>query len=556
MNRTRECVLVFGLATVAGILLIGAARTIVVNAAGTFTVSNTDDGGTGSLRKAITDANAAAGGTIIFTAEATGTINLLNALPALRSNIEINGPGAEILTVQRSAMNQNTFNIFMIDRNATATISGLTIANGFSPTGGGIANFGNLTVNNCTIANNRGHSGGGIHNEDGTLTINNSTIANNFADCCFGGGIFNVEGNVVVSNSAVTDNVGDLGGGIGSLSGGTLIVSQCTVARNTGVVGGGIYSNLSNLTVNASTIANNSVIHASASVNGGGIAILGMFTHNTISNSTIANNSAIGFGGGGGLLTSGTLTVSNSTIAGNHASGFGGGGGLDISGTLTLQSTIVAKNTGSTPDMSGSFSSGGHNVIGDTTNNNGADISQGDLINIDPMLDLDGMGKPLLKNNGGPTQTISLLSSSPAIDQGKNLSASTTDQRGPGFVRTYDDPVVSNAIGGDGTDIGSLEAQVSFDFCMQDDGGSAALQINTRTGDYRFCCGGRSYVGKGTVTIKASLVTLQDYRGDRRLTAKVDKSAGKATASLQLQGGTLCTIIDRNTNNSSCMCGL
>ena len=65
-----------------------------------------------------------------------------------------------------------------------------------------------------------------------------------------------------------------------------------------------------------------------------------------------------------------------------------------------------------------------------------------------------------LQNNGGPTLTHALMTGSPAIDKGKNFSGATTDQRGSGFDRTFDDPSIANATGGDGTDIGAFEVQV------------------------------------------------------------------------------------------------
>jgi hypothetical protein len=75
-----------------------------------------------------------------------------------------------------------------------------------------------------------------------------------------------------------------------------------------------------------------------------------------------------------------------------------------------------------------------------------------DQINTDPLLGP-------LQDNGGPTFTHALLPGSPAIDKGKNFSGATTDQRGPGFVRTFDDVSTANATGGDGTDIGAFEVQ-------------------------------------------------------------------------------------------------
>jgi hypothetical protein len=62
---------------------------------------------------------------------------------------------------------------------------------------------------------------------------------------------------------------------------------------------------------------------------------------------------------------------------------------------------------------------------------------------------------PLLDNGGG-IPTHALQPRSPALDKGRNLSAEATDARG--FPRTWDDPAIPNASGGDGTDIGAYEA--------------------------------------------------------------------------------------------------
>ena len=64
-----------------------------------------------------------------------------------------------------------------------------------------------------------------------------------------------------------------------------------------------------------------------------------------------------------------------------------------------------------------------------------------------------------MRNNGGPTQTIGLQTSSPAVDKGSSVGLTgtlTTDQRGAGFARTVD-RAPANAAGGDGTDIGAFE---------------------------------------------------------------------------------------------------
>jgi hypothetical protein len=62
--------------------------------AGGFTVTNTNDAGAGSLRQAITDANADGGtNTINFKIPGTGvqTINLMDPLPAITDAVTIDG---------------------------------------------------------------------------------------------------------------------------------------------------------------------------------------------------------------------------------------------------------------------------------------------------------------------------------------------------------------------------------------------------------------------------------------------------------------------------------
>lgn len=491
----------------------------------TFTVTNLNDNGLGSLRQAITDANAAGGGTVDATG-VSGIIDLLTQLPNLASNITINGPGAARLTVERSfAQGTPAFGVFLIGSGKTVVISGLTMKNGMSPfNGGAISNSGTLTISDSTLTNNTTTDffGGGIFNQ-GILTLNNSTVANNFA--FNGGGISN-------------------GGGLGVS--GILMVSNSTVAGNTVFNSGGGIFNQGMMTLNGSTLSGN----ASTGNSGGGICNFGGAL--TVNNTTFANNSANN-GGGIANQNGGTMAVSNTTVANNVARNGGGIYKINIEGQVSLQSTIVAKNTGfSIPDVFGATSLG-NNLIGDTTSSSGWMAS--DLLDVDPMFQLDGMGKPLLANNGGPTQTIALLPGSPAIDHGKNPLALTTDQRGAGFFRTYDNPMVSNGMG-DGTDIGAFELQPSFDLCLQDDSSGNLLQINTTTGAYQFTnCTGLTIGGTGTLAKRGNQITLQHNASDRRVMASIDSSTKRAIASIQLlsQGQTF-SITDRNITNNTCAC--
>jgi FG-GAP repeat/HYR domain len=96
----------------------------------------------------------------------------------------------------------------------------------------------------------------------------------------------------------------------------------------------------------------------------------------------------------------------------------------------------------------------------------------------------------------------------------------------------------------------------TFNLCLQDDSNpGTSMLISTATGAYRFCCGGATFTGTGTVTSKGSTYTLTHNASDRRVQAQADTSTNKATASLQAPAGTnRCTITDRDTRNNTCSC--
>jgi hypothetical protein len=177
----------------------------------------------------------------------------------------------------------------------------------------------------------------------------------------------------------------------------------------------------------------------SVTVQGGGIYVASGTLD--LTNVTIANNTATGggagIGGGGGIgVGAGTLNLANVTIAGNTADpdGSGQGGGVfnSPSGTVNAINTIIATNGASTaPDFSGSFTTAFHNLVGDGTGSNlppANPDANGNIVGssrspINPLLGP-------LANNGGTTETMALLSGSPAIDAGTSVGAPLTDQIG------------------------------------------------------------------------------------------------------------------------------
>jgi hypothetical protein len=317
----------------------------------TLTVTNNLDTATpGSLRGEI--AVAQSGDTIVFAPSLNGqTITLSGDELVLNKNLTINGPGAGLLTIDGASLSR----VFEVDGTATAvTLSGLTISHGaglaesppafsegympspYDGLGGGLLNFGKLTISGCNFSGNstssnlNSYGGGGICN-DGTLAVSNCTFS----------------GNSVGNNSF--NNTYPAPGGGGILNVGTLSVSGSTFSNNGASGGGGAICNVTSafgsgyvfsifgpgsLTVSGCTFSGNS---ASA---GGGIDNASGATA-TVTGSTLSGNSATN---GGGAYNAGTLMLSGCTVSGNSATSEGGGVFNTKNGKLTVQSSTLKNN--------------------------------------------------------------------------------------------------------------------------------------------------------------------------------------------------------------------
>jgi hypothetical protein len=240
---------------------------VTVNPA-SFTVTvSTDDSGTASnctpqttpghgtdascsLRDALLEAAAAGGGNITFDATAFGTaetITLANGVLSVPSATTIagatTGSGASLVNLVTVDGNGASA-VFNVSSGVTgASIANLTIQHGNSDTmGGGIVNFGGLTVTGSTISGNTTATlGGGIVNAPAAaLTLTSNTISGNTANggSGGGGGIVN-DGTLTMSDDTVTGNsAANSGGGIYNT--GTLVMSDSTLSANTaGVASGG-----------------------------------------------------------------------------------------------------------------------------------------------------------------------------------------------------------------------------------------------------------------------------------------------------------------------------
>jgi CSLREA domain-containing protein len=260
----------------------------------------------------------------------------------------------------------------------------------------------------------------------GDLTLENLTIRNGYVEETYGGAIWNNQGTLNIHNSVFSANRSQRGGAIENT--GALYITESTFSSNmVGIdqVGGAIYNY--NLTQSAliekSTFSNNSANYGGAIWNVGAGGVL------EIINCTFSGNTAGNYGGA--MVNNGPAILTNNTFSENSALS---GAGIYISAgkDLSLKNTIIANSTGDDCTNFGTISTNLNNLI--------------ETGNCSPAYTGDPSLGPLA-NNGGPTQTHALQSSSIAIDNGNLAACPGTDQRG-----------IARPQGG-GCDIGAYERE-------------------------------------------------------------------------------------------------
>ena len=172
-----------------------------------------------SLREAITAANALAGDDIIDLRGLSGTlvISQATALPAITSNVQILGPGADVLTVDRTSA--TAFGLLSISA-GTVSISGLRLTRGSRADGGALlVSGGAVTVTGCHLLNNAStgiiatSGGGAIRLNGGTLALSQSTVSGSVAARA-GGALYLAAGTATLTNVTLSGNTATTGGGV------------------------------------------------------------------------------------------------------------------------------------------------------------------------------------------------------------------------------------------------------------------------------------------------------------------------------------------------------
>lgn len=376
-----------------------------------------------TLREALAMSDASAGDDdVIMFGPGVDLITIGSAL-SIADEVSIVGPGADKLTVSGN----NSTRVFTVSNGISASISGLTVADG-DTTG----------------------SGGGLY-VSGDLDLIDVDVVSNDADFYGGGAYVDANGTLTIQGSTFDDNEAGAGGGAISgvfKSGTALDITSSTFSNNVGYAAGGgailYYSNVgatTNLNIEGSTFSGNTANSSGA----------------------IQFQNAVG--------TTITASIVNSTIANNTATSLSGGGIVNLNGsTITLHNTILANNTASNTtfhDVWGSVAGGGassYNLIGQVGGSGLTHNSNGNKVGTTGTR-IDALLAPL-GNYGGRTQTHPLKTSSPAIDAGKGSLSNLEDQRG--YTREVD---LSTTNGSDGyRDIGAYEAGEGTTLIVRSDG--------------------------------------------------------------------------------------
>lgn len=335
----------------------------------TFTVTNTNDSGAGSLRQAITSANANAGpDTIVFNlGTGTPTINLSSALPAISSPVTISGNTGGATRVELNGASAGSGVNGLTITAGSSTIEALVI-NRFGGAGIFINTNGGNTVRNCYIGTNAsgtarlGNSAHGVQIQAANNTIGGTTAGER--NIISGNGVFGVvmggatgTGNKVSGNYIGTDvngtaDLGNMADGVRIDGANNTIGGTAAGERN--VISG---NNEHGVYILGATATGNKVSGNFIGTNVNGTAALGntldgviieSAPNNTIGGTTAGERNVISGNRNGVRVVAAAAT--GNKVSGNYI-------GTDVNGTAALKNS----------EHGVSIESPSNNLIGGTT---------------------------------------------------------------------------------------------------------------------------------------------------------------------------------------------
>jgi hypothetical protein len=302
--------------------------------AATFTVTDLGDSGPGTLRQAITDANAApSDDRIVFDVD--GTITLTSgSLPGIVDNgsLTVSGNGIAATRIDGA----DTHRHFVVESGAVLGLERLTLQAGRQGAGGAVYSAGSLNLAQCQLVNNVSPGGnwGGAIWATGPLFVTDSRFADNDATV---GGAIHATDRVDITNARFEGNTATNSGAIHA-AGGPIHIRRSIFRGNAASFRAGAVSNNDDARmhiVNSLFVGNQTDGSGGAIINYGGLL--------TLVNSTVSDNVAAHDGAGVFSGQSATLNLHNSIIANN--SGGNGGAGDDCdsfnSGPINARNSLI-----------------------------------------------------------------------------------------------------------------------------------------------------------------------------------------------------------------------
>ncbi|HSW25437.1 MAG TPA: DUF4347 domain-containing protein, partial [Burkholderiaceae bacterium] len=274
-----------------------------------FTVTNTNDSGAGSLRQAIIDANALAGAdTITFNIGGGGvhTINLASSLPAITDAVTLDATtqagyaaGAPVIVLEGGAASANANGITLQASNST--IRGLQIQ-GFVNGSSGVTGVAILLD---------GSAGGGDNNtiSENLLTNNSESVTGSVGAIAITGAADN---NLITDNLLINNNSDGIRFADAASSG-----NQITNNLVSGSGDDGVKLSGANITFTGNTVTGNQRISGGAAA----VEVASVSGTSLIANNTISNDGAHGSEGGIWILGSNGVTVADNSVSGMSGSG-------------------------------------------------------------------------------------------------------------------------------------------------------------------------------------------------------------------------------------------
>ena len=184
------------------------------------------------------------------------TIRLSQGELRISRDLDVIGPGADRLTIDARGASR----VLRVNANTNALVQGVTMRGGDSFVGGGVLNYGTLSLIGSTVRDNAAEFGGGVFSAFGALDVLDSAITHNTAERSGGGLYLSSHARpVALRNTTISKNIGRNSGGAHLVST-QATLTHTTIGHNKGrrrASTGGLHVSNADVTMHNSLVAAN-----------------------------------------------------------------------------------------------------------------------------------------------------------------------------------------------------------------------------------------------------------------------------------------------------------